>query len=506
MKKIFTLDSILTPYKEFWKECPLFLYGISYLLGISAALSHCSFLYFFLAICFFFPLKKALFFLSLAVTLFGYLLALHIAPEPLTEGAMYEGTGYFSISSISPSTSFVPKLTYKGTLHYFSSSDKTFSTKQMPCTVYFADIPNHPNGNFDYILCGTLFSMSPYATVCKVKKDQWILKRPNHSLVELRFRVKNFCRKFFITHIFHKRSADFLSALATGELDENFIKFSFANLGLQYIMVISGFHFGILVLSLALLLRPFLSFRYLTITLLLLVNLYFLFLGTSPPVERAWISVQLVLLGKLLNKRTFSINVLGLALLIELFQDPLNALNIGFQLSFLSTAYILLGYTPCEKMFHRFLKKHEPYSLHPLSQIGEKILSLLREGLSLTIVVNLAVIPVVLFHFHTFPLLGFFYNLFFPILIGIVIFLIVLLVLCHLLLPPLGFVMDFLTTYFTKWTLDFVSFPPVSLQYSIRISEISTPLLLIYIACISFFFVLLKQRTKTREQDVFQIL
>ena len=55
---------------------------------------------------------------------------------------------------------------------------------------------------------------------------------------------------------------------------------------------------------------------------------------------------------------------------------------------------------------------------------GLCLLHFLRQGLALGIAVNLAALPLTLYHFHKFPLSGLLYNLFFPPMVSISLFLV----------------------------------------------------------------------------------
>ncbi len=70
---------------------------------------------------------------------------------------------------------------------------------------------------------------------------------------------------------------------------------------------------------------------------------------------RAWAASTVYLLGILLNRPTSAINALGVGLLFELALDPLVITNIGFQLSFICTAAILLVYPSMHRLFLRLL-------------------------------------------------------------------------------------------------------------------------------------------------------
>ena len=243
----------------------------------------------------------------------------------------------------------------------------------------------------------------------------WEGGAPNVS--ELRFTLKERFFDYLQKKIPDSRTRVFLSSMITGDIEERLISMEFGRLGLQHILGVSGFQFLLLAAALGLILRLALPYRWAAALLLVLLTAYFLLLGPSPPVMRAWAASTLYLAGILLNKPTTAINALGVGLLCELALDPLVVCNIGFQLSFVCTAAILLVYAPMHRLFLRLFPQRPLSELKKFSLIdkhGYIIGALLRESLSLNIAVHLLVLPVLLSLFGKFPLLSLAYNLFFP--------------------------------------------------------------------------------------------
>jgi competence protein ComEC len=152
------------------------------------------------------------------------------------------------------------------------------------------------------------------------------------------------------------------------------------------------------------------------------MTIYFLFIGTSPAVQRSWIAAVLFLVAKITHRRAIPLNILAAAMLIELLYNPLAVTNLGFQFSFGSCFGILLLYQPIEEQFARLLPKRRAKDALALSlpaQLAYLISSSLRRSLSLTLSVNIAILPILFFHFGKFPLLSLLYNLFFPPLVAL---------------------------------------------------------------------------------------
>ena len=136
-------------------------------------------------------------------------------------------------------------------------------------------------------------------------------------------------------------------ALLTGEkgsLDYE-VKQSFSRAGISHIMAVSGLHVGFLVGPIWLLL-PFLRRRrfgkiagvLLTLTILVL---YAGITNFSPSVNRAGLMALLLVYGKLYHKNRNSLNLMGVAALLQLLWDPLQLFGAGFQLSYAAVVIII---------------------------------------------------------------------------------------------------------------------------------------------------------------------
>ena len=113
------------------------------------------------------------------------------------------------------------------------------------------------------------------------------------------------------------------------------------------------------------------------------------------------------------------------------------------------------------------------------NRFGYVFLSFFRQAFALGIAVNLVALPLTLFHFHTFPLISIFYNLFFPFLVSISLALLIVGGLVSFVLPPLGSLINALNGNFTEYTLQHTHQMPKALD--LQINTDSFPLELIVI-------------------------
>ncbi len=183
------------------------------------------------------------------------------------------------------------------------------------------------------------------------------------------------------------------SALLLGyveELDAG-LRRDYAATGAMHILSVSGMHVGIIYIFLEFLLG-FLNRRKLlrllkAIILLTFIWFYAMLTGLSPCVFRSAAMLSLPILGKSLNRSPDMFNVIAASVFILLAIDPFLLLDVGFQLSYLAVLGIVILYKPV-------------YDLYiTAAWIPDKIWSIL----AVSIVAQLATLPITLYTFHQFP-------------------------------------------------------------------------------------------------------
>lgn len=285
----------------------------------------------------------------------------------------------------------------------------------------------------------------------------WEFQGSHFSLAGWREQAQSYVKEYIKRHIKQERAALFLTGMVTGQLKDKALQNAFGQLGLSHLMAISGLHFSLLALAFHSLLRLFLPPKIQAVFLSLLLTLYFLFIGDTPSILRAWLMAMVFLLGQIIERRSSALNAIGVALLLSLLWNPLSVATLSFQLSFLATAGILFFYYPCDQMLNHLLSKRPLKTLlntHWVWQHCYILLSLLREALALTLAVHLTIFPLLLLAFHTFPINSLVYNLFFP-------FLASLALLFFLISIPLGHWAHVINGYYCDWILRITESPPI---------------------------------------------
>jgi competence protein ComEC len=166
---------------------------------------------------------------------------------------------------------------------------------------------------------------------------------------------------------------------------------AYTNTGTLHILSVSGLHVGVIYLVLSVLLISLKSKTYSRIIrgliLLSVVWFYALITGLSPAVLRSAVMLSFIIVGECFEREPNTINTLAASAFILLVIDPFQLMNIGFQLSYLSVAGIVLIQPLIKDLWRpRF-----------------KIVYLIWGLTTVSIAAQLASSPLSLYYFHQFP-------------------------------------------------------------------------------------------------------
>lgn len=475
----------LKPQIVFWQKSPALYYGMAFLLGICISFSSSWLtigIFFFFVVLLISPflLSRDILKATLALLLFfcSSLYSLWMIQLPSLPEKGLEGSAILKIVDLKHKIFFTVKTwNYSAKIIHFYPSDAT--AKQIfniPVTMSWPDDENmtRPLANRFYLVKGKLKkNRSGHYIFNANKKASWEPLLDSWSLAEWRFQAKQAVNNYIAKKISSEPSASFLSGIITGEFENRLLSFEFSRFGLQHIMAISGFHFfivaGFLGFLLSLICKPKLAL----VVLMVCMTAYFLFLGGAPSIFRAWLSCMMGLLALVFEKTPSGLNLLGVTLLTILIVEPEMVRHMGFQFSFLVTAAILMYFSPLDHYLEVIFPKKtlgRVIEMNSLSQWGFIILMLFRQALALSIAVTLAALPMTLYYFQKFPLIGIIYNFFFPWLISLsIIFLIVGLTL-DLIHPFLGNFFHHFNECFSQFVLDYTYTMPRSIDIYLNLS------------------------------------
>ena len=184
-----------------------------------------------------------------------------------------------------------------------------------------------------------------------------------------------------------------LSALTIGdktELSES-VRESYSIAGASHILALSGLHIGLLYAFLFFILRPVARkgrtgrcVR--SVSLLVLLWAFAFFTGLSPSVVRSVTMFSILALADVFGRQPFSLNTLAVTAWFMLLCNPAGLFDVGFQLSFLAVASILLIQRPVYRLFT------------VRNRVGKSVWGLM----SVSIAAQIGTAPLVMFYFSRF--------------------------------------------------------------------------------------------------------
>ncbi len=230
---------------------------------------------------------------------------------------------------------------------------------------------------------------------------------------------------------------------------------AYRNTGIIHIIAISGMHMALLFGFLRKIVAPLGKIKWLghLIPLLLLAAawLFTLLTGASPSIVRAALVATLLVVGEWWQKENNSYNSVAASAILLLFYDPHYITDVGFQLSFAAVTGILL--------YSKIIAARW--------QSSNRLINSIVELLSVTLAAQLLTLPLLLFHFHRFPLLFLFTNLIaVPLSTGILYLAIVLLVVQPLpyLAEIIGTIIEHSIRWMNLWAVNTAKIPGTTIN------------------------------------------
>lgn len=220
----------------------------------------------------------------------------------------------------------------------------------------------------------------------------------DNALINSRTKVLSILRK----NIADPDQLSVAEALLIGyrdDLDRDLVQ-SYSNTGVVHIIAISGLHLGMIYGLLVLLFKPFRRFRLTKIIkpiAILLVLWGFSFIaGAAPSILRSAVMFTFIVVGDTMGKRTNMYNSLAASAFLLIIINPFSLWDVGFQLSYTAVLSIVVFQKHINKWFY----------------FKNKLLKGLWSLNAVTLSAQILTLPIVLYHFHQFPTLFMFTNLF----------------------------------------------------------------------------------------------
>ena len=237
-----------------------------------------------------------------------------------------------------------------------------------------------------------------------LKENDWyFLKHDSENIfLENIYKLRNYLVDVLKLHLTNQQLFSIASSLLLGareNLDFHLIK-AYSSAGAMHVLAVSGLHVGILYIIIERMLFFMNRNRKLVlikaILIIIITWLYAMLTGFSPSVQRAAIMFTFITIGKQ-SERGYNIyNVLSASALFQLLLNPFAIMEVGFQLSYLAVAGIV--------MFQKFF--------YDLLYVKNKVLDYFWQITCVSISAQLITFPIGLLYFYQFPTYFFVSNLF----------------------------------------------------------------------------------------------
>lgn len=177
-----------------------------------------------------------------------------------------------------------------------------------------------------------------------------------------------------------------------GELDKE-LNTAYINTGVVHVIAISGLHLGLIYGLLMLLFKPLQYKKGLHMlsccSTISVLWIFTLMCGASPSVVRSAIMFSFLIIGKIIQSKPSTGNILASSAFVMLCYDPFLIYDIGFQLSYAAVGSLMIYNKPISDIY----------------QPDNGFLKLGWSSISTSLSAQILTTPFVLFHFHQFPLI-----------------------------------------------------------------------------------------------------
>jgi len=231
----------------------------------------------------------------------------------------------------------------------------------------------------------------------------YVLNRnAGNSVIAFSLRLRQRLVERFKQHMYSPEAIAVASTLILGykaDLSNDVLQ-AYSKTGTIHVLSVSGAHVAIVFILLEFVFGFLNRFKYgKTIKAILIITLiwyYSLLSGFSPAVCRAALMISMVIIGKTYSRAISTVNILAVSAFFLLLYDPLFITDVGFQLSYLAVAGLII-FQPTVYQWIHFKKKW-----------ADKLWLLC----SVSIAAQVITFPLSAFYFHQFPVYFLVSNLF----------------------------------------------------------------------------------------------
>ncbi len=270
-------------------------------------------------------------------------------------------------------------------------------------------------GGFDYKQYLKTLKICGYIKTDKIE----ITKREQGNQF---FRLSNKVSKKFkniIEENLEKNQAEIIKGILLGDNSkiEEQVKERFRASSISHILAVSGMHVTYLIIGINLLLKKQMGKRKIHITLIVILIIYMFITGFSPSIARAGIMGILLTGSKILYRKNDIWTAISISMFLILIYNPFLITNIGLQFSYLGTIGIVVLYKNI-LIFLKGIKIKNKKWKYRFNGKAMNLVNKIKEIMAVSISAQLAIMPVILYHFNLFEIYFLITNLLVSVIIG----------------------------------------------------------------------------------------
>lgn len=286
-------------------------------------------------------------------------------------------------------------------------------------------------GGFDYQQYLKTKKICGVVNVSKIR----VLKKKEYSVIMIIANKINTQIKSNIDKSFKKQEAEILKGLLLGDVSkiEEEIKENFKTANMMHILAISGMHINYIILGIDKFLNRKIGKRNTNIVIIIILIIYMFVAGFSPSIVRAIVMGALGILSFLLHRKNDIWTSISISLFCILIYNPYSIMDIGLQLSYFGTIGIIIFNPVFKKIFNREKKKSK---FKIKNKYINKCINKVKEIIGVSLSAQVAILPLILYHFNIFGPYFLFSNFLISLIIGPVVvlgFVLIILSFVHIL-------------------------------------------------------------------------
>jgi len=229
-----------------------------------------------------------------------------------------------------------------------------------------------------------------------------LAKNKGNGIISYSLRLRQWLVEKYKRHMHSPEAVAVASTLILGykaNLSNDVLQ-AYSKTGTIHVLSVSGAHVAILFLLLDFMLGFLDRFLYgktiKAVVVILIIWYYSLLTGFSPAVCRAAVMISMIIIGKTYSRYINTLNILAISAFCLLLYDPYFILDVGFQLSYLAVAGLIIF----QPVVYKWV------------DIENKWLDKLWAAISVSIAAQVITFPLSAFYFHQFPVYFLISNLF----------------------------------------------------------------------------------------------